>query len=234
MSDNEECNKDVPIRKRASLVWQYFEKLSSVRVKCRICQHEQRYMGNTANALRHLKAKHDIDARAVGLADPENVKRMKALSTSGIPFEPAIAAINIKNECHFDDDNEDQDTEDREKDGDEEEDERHLKFSRNRQRINLYSKETDIDPYGNNDEPFIDFSDTNNHLTSKDDLEDTLNHNRNTKSSSNRKRSSLEDDRIIAETEYFREKAAYFRIQKHLSALQAKKVKFELEQMYAK
>ncbi|XP_037816139.1 uncharacterized protein LOC119606656 [Lucilia sericata] len=236
MSDNDESNKDVPLRKRASLVWQYFEKLSSVRVKCRICQHEQRYMGNTANALRHLKAKHDIDARAVGLADPENVKRMKALSTSGIPFEQRIAAINIKSENRFDEDDEDQRTEgSRQKEGeDESEDVGHSKYSRNRQRISVYDNEADIDPYGNNEEPFIDFNDSNNHYTSKDELGEPFENNRNSKNNLNRKRSTLEDERIIAETEYFREKAAYFRIQKHLTALQAKKVKFELEQLYAK
>lgn len=48
------------------------------------------------------------------------------------------------------------------------------------------------------------------------------------------RRIKLEEDRIIAETEYFREKAAYFRIQKHLTALQAKKIKVELEQITSK
>lgn len=43
------------------------------------------------------------------------------------------------------------------------------------------------------------------------------------------KKTKLEEDRILAETEYFREKAAFFRIQKHLTALQAKKVKLEIE-----
>ncbi|KAM7361245.1 uncharacterized protein ACRADG_010750 [Cochliomyia hominivorax] len=236
MSDNDGSNKDMPIRKRASLVWQYFEKLSSVRVKCRICQHEQRYMGNTANALRHLKAKHDIDARAIGLSDPENVKRMKALSTVGIPFEPTIAAIHIKNECNFDDEEEDQ-HQTNEKEVDEVEDDHHFKYSSNDQRISIYDNaDNDIDPYGNNDEPLVDFNDTKNHYMSKydEDDEDTFNQNRKLKSASTRKRSSLEDERTRAEIEYFREKAAYFRILKHLTALQAKKVKFELEQLYEK
>lgn len=90
MSDNE---SDSNRRKRSSLVWQYFEKLSDSRVKCRICRHEQRYMGNTANALRHLKVKHDIDARACGLSDPENVRKMKALSVSASHLEKTIAVI---------------------------------------------------------------------------------------------------------------------------------------------
>lgn len=45
---------------------------------------------------------------------------------------------------------------------------------------------------------------------------------------------TLEEQRIMAETEYYREKAAYFRIQKHLAFLQAKKVKYELEQLYGR
>lgn len=154
MSDNEESTKDVPLRKRASLVWQYFEKLSSVLVKCRICNHEQRYMGNTANALRHLKAKHDIDARPVGLSDPENVKRMKSLSICGMPFDPSNAAINIKNESNFYDDNAEQNNDKGEQD-DEEESEHQTKYRRKRQRINLFDNEPDIDPYGNNDEVYI-------------------------------------------------------------------------------
>lgn len=83
----------------------------------------------------------------------------------------------------------------------------------------------------------VDFVDTKNHYlnNSKEDEEDeSYIHIRNTKPDTNRKRSSLEDERIKAETEYFREKAGYYRIQKHLTALQAKKVKLELEQMYNK
>lgn len=80
----------------------------------------------------------------------------------------------------------------------------------------------------------VDFIDTDNHYNNKDDEDELMNPYQNFKRNTNRKRSSLEDERIKAEIEYFREKAAYFRIQKHLTALQAKKVKFELEQLYAK
>lgn len=44
-------------------------------------------------------------------------------------------------------------------------------------------------------------------------------------------RSQLDEERVIAETEYFREKAAYFKLQKHLTALQAKKIRLEIEQL---
>lgn len=44
-------------------------------------------------------------------------------------------------------------------------------------------------------------------------------------------RSQLDDERVVAETEYFREKAAYFKLQKHLTALQAKKIRIEIEQL---
>lgn len=105
MSDDEHnSNKDgdIRVRKRSSLVWQYFEKLSRSRVKCRVCQHEQKYLGNTANALRHLKVKHDVDARPIGLTDPENVKRMKALTSQhGIP-NPATDDVDVKNESTLD------------------------------------------------------------------------------------------------------------------------------------
>lgn len=145
MSDNEDSMKDGPTRKRGSLVWQYFEKLSSVRVKCRICQHEQRYMGNTANALRHLKVKHDIDVRPIGLSDPENVKRMKALAPFGVqPFEPKVSAVNIKNECNFYDEDEH-----RNENGEKDSSESFTKSNRNRRILNNLDNENDVDPYGN-------------------------------------------------------------------------------------
>lgn len=41
----------------------------------------------------------------------------------------------------------------------------------------------------------------------------------------------LQEDRLRMETEYFREKAGFYRMQKYLTALQAKKTRFELERM---
>lgn len=41
----------------------------------------------------------------------------------------------------------------------------------------------------------------------------------------------LQEDRLRMETDYFREKAAYYRMQKYLTALQAKKARIELERL---
>lgn len=41
----------------------------------------------------------------------------------------------------------------------------------------------------------------------------------------------LQEDRLRMETDYFREKAAFYRMQKYLTALQAKKVRIELERL---
>ncbi|XP_075148535.1 uncharacterized protein LOC142222329 [Haematobia irritans] len=41
----------------------------------------------------------------------------------------------------------------------------------------------------------------------------------------------LQEDRLRMETEYFREKAGFYRMQKYLTALQAKKTRFELERL---
>ncbi|KAL9898831.1 uncharacterized protein ACN427_006792 isoform 1-T1 [Glossina fuscipes fuscipes] len=41
----------------------------------------------------------------------------------------------------------------------------------------------------------------------------------------------LQEDRLRMETEYFREKAGYYRMQKYLTALQAKKVRIELQRL---
>lgn len=142
MSDNE--NESNNRRKRTSLVWQYFEKLNSMRVKCRICLHEMRYMGNTANSLRHLKVKHEIDARAQGLEDPENVKRMKALSGCSSTLDQTIAAIKseqqqtnsaIDHSCEEDVDNQG----------------RTIKSSRN-SISNCDEEETEVDPYCSDNE----------------------------------------------------------------------------------
>lgn len=42
---------------------------------------------------------------------------------------------------------------------------------------------------------------------------------------------SLNEEKIRVETEYFREKAGYYRMQKYLTALQAKKTRLELERL---
>uniref|UniRef100_A0A1A9W7X9 BED-type domain-containing protein n=1 Tax=Glossina brevipalpis TaxID=37001 RepID=A0A1A9W7X9_9MUSC len=196
-SSDDESNKDLPIRKRKSLVWKYFEKLSRARVRCRVCRHEQNYQGNTGNILRHLKAKHQIDATQRGQRDPENLQRMKALNDSASHVKSEAVPIKTEN---------------------------HLMNRESGSHLTSYCDEPDVDPYEDN-EPLVDFISTDTTYRDKDDCF--------TRNQPLMKRkNSLENDRIIAETEYFREKAAYFRIQKHLSALQAKKIKFELEQLY--
>lgn len=42
----------------------------------------------------------------------------------------------------------------------------------------------------------------------------------------------LQEDRLRMEAEYFREKAGFYRMQKYLTALQAKKVRVEIERMH--
>ncbi|XP_073816555.1 uncharacterized protein [Musca autumnalis] len=218
MSDNE---YDSNRRKRSSLVWQYFEKLSNSRVKCRICQHEQRYMGNTANSLRHLKVKHDIDARACGLNDPENVRKMKELSVSTLELEQSIAAKKghfVENDCSnsFGNNvNEDEQPQMKE-------------------RVLFHNHESrkKVDPYNSDSELPVD-PEYFEELTTKDNQEHEPTKN-NPISGTTKRRLYLEEQRIIAETNYFREKADYFRIQKHLAFLQAKKIKYELDLLYGK
>lgn len=45
----------------------------------------------------------------------------------------------------------------------------------------------------------------------------------------NKRPQSLQDDLIKAETRFYNEKADYYKLLKHLTALQAKKVKIEIE-----
>jgi len=41
---------------------------------------------------------------------------------------------------------------------------------------------------------------------------------------------TIEEERLLAEIEYYKEKTAYYRAQKHLITLQAKKLQNEIEQ----
>uniref|UniRef100_A0A0K8UXV7 BED-type domain-containing protein n=1 Tax=Bactrocera latifrons TaxID=174628 RepID=A0A0K8UXV7_BACLA len=67
-ADYEDQQTDISlgVRKKVSIVWRYFEKLDRLRVRCRLCRHEQNYQGTTGNILRHLKNKHNIDATLKG------------------------------------------------------------------------------------------------------------------------------------------------------------------------
>lgn len=79
-TDNESHNGDDSLRPRKrSLVWQFFEKLSRYRVRCRLCAHEQNYQGTTGNILRHLKSKHELDATIKGQQDPHHQERLRLL-----------------------------------------------------------------------------------------------------------------------------------------------------------
>lgn len=74
--------------KRRSLVWNFFQKISRERVQCLLCQHEQNYQGTTGNILRHLKARHALDATIKGQRDPQNqviIKELMSITTSTAP-----------------------------------------------------------------------------------------------------------------------------------------------------
>ncbi|XP_065360828.1 uncharacterized protein LOC135954563 [Calliphora vicina] len=187
--------------RKRSLVWNFFEKVGLKRVRCRVCSHEQNYQGTTGNILRHLKARHDLDVTLKGQQDPRNRKRIKEYSSMTLP---------IKTEVNID-----------------------RKPVLPIRKLSMSSESSDtVDPYsGTKQEKFESgnmFYETIPELE-EDCLEESINYKIQERKSS--KRTKLEEDRILAETEYFREKAAYFRIQKHFTALQAKKVKLEIEQI---
>lgn len=85
-SDLENLSYEEQSTKKRSLVWNFFERISRQRVQCRVCKHEQNYQGTTGNILRHLKARHSLDATLRGQQDPQNQKRIRELTemiTSG-------------------------------------------------------------------------------------------------------------------------------------------------------
>lgn len=86
-SDVDNTNFDEQRPKKRSLVWKFFEKISRNRVRCRVCQHEQNYQGTTGNILRHLKARHDLDATLKGQQDPRNQQRIIELSKMTLPSD---------------------------------------------------------------------------------------------------------------------------------------------------
>lgn len=74
-ADYEDQQTDISlgVRKKVSIVWRYFEKLDRLRVRCRLCRHQQNYQGTTGNILRHLKNKHNIDATLKGQQANPNI-----------------------------------------------------------------------------------------------------------------------------------------------------------------
>uniref|UniRef100_A0A1A9W7Y8 BED-type domain-containing protein n=1 Tax=Glossina brevipalpis TaxID=37001 RepID=A0A1A9W7Y8_9MUSC len=205
-SENESIKDSDRGQRRTSLVWKYFDKISKSKIRCRICGHEQNYQCTTGNILRHLKNKHQLDATIKGLKDPKNIKRMQELDASCQISENSLKLATTAPYSIKRD---------------------HLfkREFRKREPPSLCENSLN-ESYEDKDEPVINF-DYNELLnsTKKDNIILTQ-----TAANTNK----LKDDLIIAETEYFREKAAYFRMQKHLAALQAKKLKLELEELFAK
>ncbi|KAM7361246.1 uncharacterized protein ACRADG_010759 isoform 1-T2 [Cochliomyia hominivorax] len=215
-SNLENSNYDEHKSKKRSLVWNFFEKISQQRVKCRICEHEQNYQGTTGNILRHLKARHNLDVTIKGQQDPQNQERIKELSQMTKLSFTTTQQMNV---------------------------DRKPKIKHNPSESSDTNDTQDIYNENNNDDVEQD-NDRNQESFEKDEIfcenlpefeEDyfSINNKLNVidHDQKSARRTKLEEDRIIAETEYFREKAAYFRLQKHLTALQAKKIKLEINEI---
>ncbi|CAD6995164.1 unnamed protein product [Ceratitis capitata] len=187
--EEQQVDISLSVRKKVSIVWRYFEKLDRLRVRCRLCHHEQNYQGTTGNILRHLKNKHNIDA---------TLKGQQAIHRRVTKFDNELELkTNTKSV--------DQDS------------------------INSINGQTnDIKGEQKHEQEFLDPY-TGNALSYNyaDEISD-----KNSKGATLDKiKCSPEEERIIAEIDYFREKAGYYRMQKNLIALQAKKIKYELERL---
>ncbi|XP_037816137.1 uncharacterized protein LOC119606655 [Lucilia sericata] len=193
-------------KRKRSLVWNFFEKVGLKRVRCRICNHEQNYQGTTGNILRHLKARHDLDVTLKGQQDPRNMQRINELSNMSLPL---ASEMNI--------------------------DRKPTVLPKIRKKSVSSDTSDTLDPYNDheNNTKQENFENDMFYESMPELQEDCLEESLNVKLDDRKtaKRIKLEEDRIVAETEYFREKAAYFRMQKHFTALQAKKVKLEIEQI---
>ncbi|XP_018799684.1 PREDICTED: uncharacterized protein LOC108975573 [Bactrocera latifrons] len=201
-ADYEDQQTDISlgVRKKVSIVWRYFEKLDRLRVRCRLCRHEQNYQGTTGNILRHLKNKHNIDATLKGQQANPNmaskfVKEIEEKSNGRTADEDCSESDFLKIEP--------------------------TDVSSSSRRVDdVKSKETlgeELDPYTDNALFY-------NYVEDPTGKSNVLNLDGN-------KKLSAEEERIMAEIEYFREKAGYYRMQKNLVALQAKKIKHELKNL---
>ncbi|XP_013117083.1 uncharacterized protein LOC106094418 [Stomoxys calcitrans] len=221
MNESEnECNADDSLRPRKrSLVWGLFEKLGRYRVRCRLCAHEQNYQGTTGNILRHLKSKHGLDATIKGQQEPEHQERLKTL-LANVP----MSASDIKVERNF---------------------------KRRKSSLTINSTklepETEENPYESDgiansttyvlEEPFENYiyGDDPTLDPVSENEQDNLNPADSNKSppqtAKRRNKANLDEERVMAEIEYYRQRADYFKLQKHLTALQAKKIRIEIEQL---
>ncbi|XP_011213477.2 uncharacterized protein LOC105233189 [Bactrocera dorsalis] len=201
-ADYEDQQTDISlgVRKKVSIVWRYFEKLDRLRVRCRLCRHEQNYQGTTGNILRHLKNKHNIDATLKGQQANPNmaskfVKEIEEKSNGRTVDEDCSESDFLKIEP--------------------------TDVSSSSRRVDdMKSKDTldeELDPYTDNALFY-------NYVEDPTGKSNGLNMDGN-------KKLTAEEERIMAEIEYFREKAGYYRMQKNLVALQAKKIKHELKNL---
>ncbi|XP_053951331.1 uncharacterized protein LOC128858830 [Anastrepha ludens] len=202
VASNQHADISMSVRKKVSIVWRYFEKLDRLRVRCRLCRHEQNYQGTTGNILRHLKNKHNIDATLKGQQANPDLAPKFGIGTDDnthgrTMYEEDCEIIFLKDESA--------DTIN----------------STSRQPIdNKFKKaicDDSLDPYTDNTF-FYNYTDEPRDSNS-------------IRNSTDKQKCSPEEERIIAEIEYFRQKAGYYRMQKNLVALQAKKMKYELERL---
>ncbi|XP_051925028.1 uncharacterized protein LOC127602733 [Hippocampus zosterae] len=57
-----DCDTDLERKRKVSAVWDHFDLLSSMKVKCRICSTVLSYVNkSTSSMLRHFRAKHEHD-----------------------------------------------------------------------------------------------------------------------------------------------------------------------------
>ncbi|XP_067616572.1 uncharacterized protein [Eurosta solidaginis] len=202
MPTNQQADFSQSVRKKVSIVWRYFEKLDRWRVRCNICRHEQNYQGTTGNILRHLKNKHDIDVSLK--AQKSNPGLIQKLQNS------VEENYRTGDELDYGDN-----VATKNEHGLVRSPRKQPKYDRN----NSISG-TDIgDPYTDSTfQLYNNYSEEQSYKNTNKNLMD-------------KQKYSPEEERILAEIEYFREKAGYYRMQKNLVALQAKKVKYELDHL---
>uniref|UniRef100_A0A1I8PM25 BED-type domain-containing protein n=1 Tax=Stomoxys calcitrans TaxID=35570 RepID=A0A1I8PM25_STOCA len=211
-NDYDDCLRP---RKR-SLVWHFFEKLSRTRVRCRMCCHEQNYQGTTGNILAHLKSKHELDATIKGQQSPKNQERLRLLLNNVASLTIPITEIKIERRYSN----------------------KNSLGESQAYKITPYEEDTSdvpVKPTTTNtglpvEEPFEEYmcEDELLHDPNNDDTWDPPNI---SVTSKNKRKTKLDDELVAAEAEYYRQKAGYFKLQKFLTALQAKKIKIEIEQL---
>ena len=80
--------------KKASLVWESFEKVDDKQVKCKLCFDNLSYRGGTSSMLSHLRSKHPCITQTQPLSSSSaGAVASQPKTTHGQKIQPTMASF---------------------------------------------------------------------------------------------------------------------------------------------